>query len=251
MTRRFQDKVVLVIGGNSGIGLACVTAFAAEGAQVVLTGRNPQTLRAAADSIEPNGLAIRADITDLAQHENVTRAVVDRFGHLDVLFVSAGGGGVGAIEEVTPELWDSAFAVNLKGAYFLIQKSLPLMRPGSSIVLTSSLAARKTLPGLSVYSAAKAAVSSLARTLGAELVGRGIRVNVVTPGPIDTPLLDRTPGLSSAQAEQIRQHVASSNPMKRWGSAEEVARAVLFLASSEASFITGTDTVVDGGASAA
>lgn len=250
MNRRFENQVVLVIGGNSGIGLACVKAFAAEGARVALTGRNRQSLDDAAQAIEPNGLAIQADITDLGQHDAVTRAVADRFGRIDVLFVSAGGGGVGPIEAITPESWDQAFAVNLKGAYFMIQKALPMMRAGSSIVLTSSLAARKTLPHLSVYSAAKAGVTSLARTLGAELVERGIRVNVVTPGPIDTPLLDRTPGVSPAQAQQIRDQVAANSPMKRWGTADEAARIVLFLASHEASFITGTDTVIDGGASA-
>ena len=250
MKQRFFDKTVLVIGGNSGIGLACAKAFAREGAHVAVTGRNPETLAAAAHAIGPGSLAIRSDVTDLGSHAEVMRAVENSFGHLDVMFVNAGGGASAPFEAVTPEEWDATFAVNLKGMYFVIQKALPLLRAGSSIVLTSSLAARKTLPHLSVYSAAKAGVSSLGRTLGAELVGRGIRVNVVTPGPISTPLLERTPGISASQAQAIKDHVAGSNPMKRWGTPEEAANVVLFLASDESSFMTGTDTVIDGGADA-
>jgi NAD(P)-dependent dehydrogenase (short-subunit alcohol dehydrogenase family) len=248
MQPRFVDKVVLIIGGNSGIGLAAARAFAAEGARVVMTGRNPETLSAAATEIGSGSLSIQADITDLPRQDEVVGEVRRRYGHIDVLFVNAGGGTAGPIEAVSPQDWDVTFAVNLKGMFFTIQKALPLMGTGASIVLTSSLATSKTLPALSVYTAAKAGVASLARTLGAELVGRGIRVNVVSPGPIDTPLLGRTPGISAEQARQIREQVAQSNPMKRWGSAQEAARLVLFLASDEASFVTGTDTIIDGGA---
>jgi NAD(P)-dependent dehydrogenase (short-subunit alcohol dehydrogenase family) len=250
MKQRFLNKIVLVIGGNSGIGLASAHAFAREGARVAITGRNPETLASAAQTIGPGTLAIQSDVTDLGRHSEVIQAMGEHFGRLDVLFVNAGGGGSAPIEAVTPEEWDATFAVNLKGMYFIIQKALPLMGAGASIVLTSSLAARKTLPHLSVYSAAKAGVSSLGRTLGAELIARGIRVNVVTPGPIATPLLKRTPGVSAAQAQLIKEHVAQTNPMKRWGTPEEAARVVLFLASDEASFVTGTDTLIDGGAGA-
>jgi NAD(P)-dependent dehydrogenase (short-subunit alcohol dehydrogenase family) len=248
MRRRFTDKVVLIIGGNSGIGLAAARGFAAEGAHVVITGRNPQTLESATRTIGGGALAIRADVADLNSHTDVVEAVRARHGRLDVLFVNAGGGPAALIEAVTEADWDATFAVNLKGMFFMIQRALPLLGSGTSIVLTSSLATSKTLPALSVYTAAKAGVTSLARTLGAELVTRGIRVNVVSPGPIDTPLLDRTPGLPPELVKQMRESIAQSNPMKRWGTVEEAASLVLFLASDDASFITGMDVVVDGGA---
>jgi NAD(P)-dependent dehydrogenase (short-subunit alcohol dehydrogenase family) len=248
MNPRFVDKVALVAGGNSGIGLATAQGLAAEGARVVITGRNPETLESAAVAIGNGAHAVRADITDLSSHSEVVDAVRRRHGKIDVLFVNAGGGKSAPIEAVTEEDWDYTFAVNLKGMFFMIQAALPLMGSGGAIVLTSSLATSKTLPGLSVYSAAKSGVASLGRTLGAELIGRGIRVNVVSPGPIDTPLLGRTPGLSPQQVAQMKEHIGQSNPMKRWGSVEEAARLVLFLASDDASFITGIDVIVDGGA---
>lgn len=247
MTSRFASKVVLVIGGNSGIGLAAARAFAEEGACIVITGRDPETLAAARAAIGPESFSLRADVTDLSTHEEVVAAMRRRHGRIDVLFVNAGGGTPAPIEAVTPEGWDYTFGVNLKGMFFMIQKALPLMSAGGSILLTSSLATSKTLPMLSVYSAAKAGVASLGRTLGAELIGRGIRVNVVSPGPIDTPLLGRS-GIPSQQVEVMREQIARSNPMKRWGTPDEAARLILFLASDEASFITGTDTIIDGGA---
>lgn len=247
MSARFTDKIALIVGGNSGIGLAAAKGFADEGARVVITGRNAETLASAAAAIGHGASGVRADVTDLASHDVVLNEVRRRYGRVDVLFVNAGGGTPAPIEAVTPKDWDDTFAVNLRGMFFMIQKVLPLMGAGGSIVLTSSLATSKTLPMLSVYSAAKAGVASLGRTLGAELIGRGIRVNVVSPGPIDTPLLGRS-GIPPEQVKLMKEQIAQSNPMGRWGTSEEAARLILFLASDEASFITGTDTIVDGGA---
>lgn len=247
MSGRFAGKVVLVIGGSSGIGLASATAFAREGAHVIVTGRAPQTLASATARIAHGSLSVQADVANLASHAEVTKTVADRFGRLDVLFINAGGGTALRIEDCTEAHWNSMFDVNLKGMYFMVQKALPLMPKGSSIVLTSSLAASRALPGLSVYGAAKAGVSSLARSLGAELVGRGIRVNVLSPGPIDTGLLERGSGIPADILPAMKRQIAAQNPMQRWGMAEEVAGLVLFLASGDASFITGTDTLVDGG----
>jgi NAD(P)-dependent dehydrogenase (short-subunit alcohol dehydrogenase family) len=201
----------------------------------------------AVEEIAHGAFAIQADIANLAGHAEIVEKVAGRYGRLDVLFVNAGGGTSVKIEDCTEADWEFMFGVNLKGMYFMVQKALPLMPKGSSIVLTSSLAARRALPGLSVYGAAKAGVSSLARSLGAELVGRTIRVNVVSPGPIDTGLLERGSGIPADVLPGMKHQIAAQNPMQRWGTAEEVAGLVLFLASNEASFITGTDTLVDGG----
>jgi len=246
MRPRFADKVVLVIGGNSGIGLASAQAFAREGARVVLTGRDPATLASASEAIGSGALAIRSDITDLGSHRAVVDEVRQRYGRVDVLFANAGTGVTIAFGDATEREWDALMNTNLKGMYFMIQSVLPLMNAGSNILLTSSVMAVRGMPGLSIYSASKAAVCSLAKTLGAELVTRSIRVNVITPGPIDTPIFTRVPQPPGV-LEAYRENVANSNPMKRWGKPDEVAGAVLFLASDEASYITGANLPVDGG----
>ena len=244
--RRFEGRVVLVAGGNSGIGLAAAVAFAGEGARVIVTGRDPATLRAAQDQIGHGALALQSDIKDLHAGTALIERVRSDYGRIDVLFVNAGIGAFIPVEQVTEEAWDHMAGVNLKGPYFLIQKALPLLGTGSSIVLTSSIGHCKGLPGNSVYAAAKAGLRSLARNLGVELVARGIRVNCVSPGPIDTPLFTRS-GIPADELEDMREMMRGNVPMKRFGTSEECARAVLFLASSEASFITGVDLLVDGG----
>ena len=243
---RFTNKSVVIIGGNSGIGLASAKAFAREGARVLITGRDPQTLRSAQEEIGHDALAMRSDVKDLTAHGPLMERVRADLGRIDVLFVNAGIGGFIPFEQVTEEFWDQVTNVNTKGPYFLVQKALALMGAGASIVLTSSIGHCKGIPGNSVYAAAKAGMRSLARNLGVELVGRGIRVNCVSPGPIDSPIFNRS-GVPPEELAGMREAIRMQIPMKRFGESEECAGAVLFLASSEASFITGVDLLVDGG----
>lgn len=244
---RYTDKIVVVIGGNSGIGLASAEAFAAEGAIVVLTGRDRETVAAMAARIGPAATGIAADIADTNARASLFADIKQRFGRIDTLFVNAGVGAFVPIERVTEADWNRIVDINLKGAYFTIQAALPLMTSGGAIVLNASVGHRKGLPGNSVYGASKAGLRSLARTLGAELVDRGIRINCVSPGPIDTPIIGRTQGLEAQDVPAAREMMRNATPMKRLGRPEEVARAVLFLGSDEASFITGEDIFVDGG----
>jgi NAD(P)-dependent dehydrogenase (short-subunit alcohol dehydrogenase family) len=238
---RFKDKQIVIWGGNSGIGLAAAIEFRQEGGRVAIIGRNPATLEAAVKQVGPGTLGIRADISELDALDGVYDEVGRELGRIDVLFVNSGIGGSIPFRDMTRETWDDMMNVNLRGPAFAVQKALRLMHRGASIVLTSSIGHFKGLPGNSHYAAAKAGIRSLARSIGVELVEDGIRVNSLSPGPIDTPLLARS-GM-----ESLREPVRLMNPMKRWGEPGEAARAVLFLASDDASFITGVDLVVDGG----
>jgi NAD(P)-dependent dehydrogenase (short-subunit alcohol dehydrogenase family) len=240
---RFAGKTVVVLGGNSGIGLAAARAFQAEGAHVAITGRDEATLAqvAAASGM----LAIRSDMGSVADSRAALARVARELGDIDVLHVNAGVGGFAAVAEVTEEFWDSVHRVNLRGAFFAVQAALPHLRAGGSIVITGSIGALRALPGNVVYGAAKAGLRQVARILAAELLPRGIRVNVVSPGPIETQIFKR--GASTEQIEAVRAALGGAVPMQRMGEPEEVARAVLFLASSEASFINGVDLCVDGG----
>jgi len=240
---RFAGKTTAVLGGNSGIGLAAAKAFLDEGARVAITGRNAATLaQAAADT---GILAIRSDMASAADSKVALTRIAAELGGIDVLFVNAGVGGFAAVPEVTEEFWDGVHAVNLRGAFFAMQAALPHLRDGGSIVITGSIGAVLALPGNVAYAAAKAGLRAVARILAAELLPRRIRVNMVSPGPIETEIFKR--GATPQQIEGLRATMANAVPMKRMGEAAEVARAVLFLASSEASFITGVDLYVDGG----
>jgi NAD(P)-dependent dehydrogenase (short-subunit alcohol dehydrogenase family) len=240
---RFAGKTVVVLGGNSGIGLAAARAFQAEGARVAITGRDEATLAqvAAASGM----LAIRSDLGSVADSRAALARIARERGGIDVLHVNAGVGGFAAVAEVTEEFWDSVHRVNLRGAFFAVQAALLHLRDGGSIVITGSIGALRSLPGNVVYGAAKAGLRQVARILAAELLPRGIRVNVVSPGPIETEIFKR--GASAEQIEAVRAALGGAVPMKRMGEPEEVARAVLFLASAEASFINGVDLYVDGG----
>ena len=242
---RFKDKVVLVIGGNSGIGLAAADGFAEEGARLVITGRDAATLESAAGEI--GALAIRCDVADVATIEACMAEVRERFGRIDVLFVNAGIGAFAPVREVSVALWDEINAVNARGCFFAVQKALPLMGRGGSVVITGSIGAVMPIPGNAVYAASKAALRAVARILGVELLADGIRVNMVSPGPTETPLINRNIGMSAAEVAALRETMISNIPMRRMGEPEEIARAVVFLAADEAGFITGSTLTVNGG----
>jgi NAD(P)-dependent dehydrogenase (short-subunit alcohol dehydrogenase family) len=236
---RFEGKVALVTGGNSGIGLATAKALAAEGARVVITGRDEETLQKAAREIGNDTLAVRADVTKLAELASVMERIRERHGRVDVVFANAGVAKFFPAAAATEDAYDLVMDTNVKGVYFTIQQALPLLAPGGAIVINSSIAGVKGMPSATVYGATKAAVRSLGRSFAAELLERNVRVNVVSPGPIDTPIYTPTPGLR----ERFMQNV----PMKRSGTADEVAKTVLFLASDDASYINGAELAVDGG----
>lgn len=245
---KLEGKVAVITGGNSGIGLATAKEFKEQGAQVVITGRDQQTLNEAKQVIGGDVLAVRSDTSSLSDIDKLFAAVKAKFGHVDVLFVNAGVGKFGPIEAVTEESFDSIMDINFKGAYFTIQKALPLLNDNASIVLNASIVANIGMPNSSVYAASKAALITLARTLSAELVGRGIRVNVVSPGPVSTPILGRM-GISPEELEETAKSIQAQVPMKRFGRPEEIAKTVLFLASEDSSFLLGTEIVADGGMS--
>ena len=243
---KLNGKVAVVTGGNSGIGLATAKLFRAEGAKVAIAGRDQKTLDSAAKEIGGDTLAVRADVSKLEDIDKLYKAVKEKFGKVDVLFANAGIGKFVSIEESSEQFFDEQFAVNVKGLYFTIQKALPLLNDGASIILNSSVAGVKGLAQSSVYSATKAAIRSFARTLTAELIERGIRINVVSPGPITTPILERT-GLSKAELDEIAKNLTAMVPAKRFGEADEVGKAVVFLASQDSSYISGQELFVDGG----
>jgi len=243
--RRLEGKLALITGGSSGIGLATAQAFVAEGARVAITGRDAKSLEAAKREIGNDTLALQSDAGDLKAIDALFAAIKREFGALDILFANAGVGAGGPVETITEEDFDRIFNVNVKGVFFTVQRALPLLRKGASIILNSSIAPRTGRPGLSLYAASKAAVRTLARNLSAELASRGIRVNVVSPGPIDTPIWERARDPEIADA--LRKKVAAGIPLGRMGTADEVASAVVFLASDDSSFMLGSEITVDGG----
>ena len=243
---RLTGKVAVVTGGNSGIGLATAKRFREEGAKVVISGRDQRTLDEAVKTIGGEVVAVRADVAKLSDLDKLFKTVSEKFGRIDVLFANAGIAKFAPLAESTEALYDETFNINVKGVYFTIQKALPLLNDGASIIINSSVASESGVADTSIYSATKAAIRSFARTLTAELVGRGIRINVVSPGPIRTPIFGRN-GLSQDQIDDVARMLVSKVPMNRFGQPEEVADTVLFLASQEASYITGVDINVDGG----
>jgi NAD(P)-dependent dehydrogenase (short-subunit alcohol dehydrogenase family) len=243
---RFQDKIVLVLGGNSGMGLEAARAFSAEGGKVHFTGRNRQTIDEAKAAI-PGSTGYQSDIADPASTEAVVAKIEAADGRIDVLYINAGVGGFAPLRGITEEAWDQVHSINLRGCVFALQKCLRLMGKGGSIVVTGSIGAHGALEGNGTYAAAKAGLHMAMKVFAKELVGEGIRLNVVSPGPIETPLLYRNPGMNDEQVGALKEMMIANIPMHRMGQSADVAKAVLFLASDDASFITGANLFVDGG----
>ncbi len=243
---KLEGKIAVVTGGSAGMGFAAAKLFVAEGADVVITGRDRAALDAAVRAIGRNVEAIGSDVSKLDDIDALRDHVAARHGRLDILFANAGTARPQPLDQVSEADFDLGVGTNLKGTFFTLQKLVPLMPAGGSIVLNSSIQSAKGWPGFSIYAATKAAIRSLARTMTAELSPRGIRVNAVAPGLIDTDLI-RKVGLSEEAIAEINAQAHAQIPLHRSGSADEVARTVLFLASDDAAYVTGVELTVDGG----
>ncbi len=245
---RLNGKIVLITGGVSGIGLATARLFREQGARLAITGRDPDSLARAREEFGNDALVVRSDAGKVSEIESLVEQVRQRFGRLDVLFVNAAIAKPAPFEFVTEEQFDETVGINLKGVFFTIQKALPLFSNGGSIIVTTSIANQMGSPNFSVYSASKAALRSLVQTLGLELIAKGIRINAISPGPISTPMFDRF-GLPDEMVQGIKGEIERKSPIKRFGTPTEVARAALFLATDESSYIVGDELVIDGGMS--
>jgi NAD(P)-dependent dehydrogenase (short-subunit alcohol dehydrogenase family) len=244
--QKLAGKIAVITGGNSGIGLATARRFVEEGAHVVITGRREKELKEAAALIGRNVTTVAGDISRLEDLDRLFAVVKEKHGHIDVLFANAGWGEVAPLETASEAHFDKTFDLNAKGTFFTVQKALPLFKDGGSIILTSSVANVRGDAAFTAYAASKAAVRCFARGWTVELKDRKIRVNSMSPGPIETPALENA-GLTAEQVKQAAAQFASEVPLGRRGKAEEVAAAVTFLASDESSYITGVDLAVDGG----
>jgi len=243
---KLEGKVALITGGNSGIGLATAKQFVNEGAYVFITGRREAELAAAKKQIGKNVTAIQGDVSNLDDLDRLFAQIKNEKGKIDIVFANAGIARYASFGTVTEDFFDSIFDINVKGVLFTVQKSLSLLRDGGSIILNASIVASKGLSSNSVYSATKAAVRSFARTWTTDLKDRRIRVNAISPGPIDTPGLSELLA-SSETGEQRKKMISTTVPLGRFGRPEEIAKAVVFLASDDASYITGIELFVDGG----
>lgn len=246
--KKLSNKVALVTGGTSGIGLEAAKLFRDEGATVVVVGQDSRRLQSAALELGKGVTVLHGDLRHPADIDLIVEHVHRTFGRLDVLFANAGMGLAAPLEAVTEDQIDSQFDLNFKGAFFTIQKAMRLLAKGGSIILTTSFLNEVGVPGLSILSASKAAVRSLARSLGAELASRGIRVNAISPGPISTPFHAKL-GLTQKQLDDSAAAIKDQVPLHRFGEATEIAKAALFLASDDSAYMTGSELVVDGGAS--
>jgi len=245
---RFNTTTILVTGGSSGIGLAAARAFASEGARVVITGRDAASLEQAKALIGPETVALVNDAGSLADAKALGATLAAADLRLDAVFLNAGTAKFAAFPDVDEALWDQIFSTNTKGPYFQVQVLLPLLNPGASIVINGSINAHIGMPNSSVYAASKAALISLAKTLSAELLPRGVRVNVLSPGPVATPLYGKL-GLDAATLETTAAQIQNQIPLGRFGTPDEIASTVLHLSSPESAFIVGTEIIADGGMS--
>lgn len=243
---KLEGKTAVITGGNSGIGLATAKLFVRQGAQVAILGRDGKTLEAAARELGPKAIAFKTDVGSLEQLDAAAKEVGSKLGKVDILFANAGIAEFRPMDQIDGAFFDKTFDINVKGVYFTVQKFVPLMRDHGAILLTTSVANQKGWSGTSVYAASKAAVRSFARTLATELLPRNIRVNAISPGPIETPIYGRL-GMSPEAVRQMADGILLQTPMHRFGAADEVAKVALFLASDQSSYLTGAEINVDGG----
>ena len=246
MGNKLDGKIAVITGGNSGIGLATAKRFVSEGANVFIFGRRQNEIDAGVSEIGKNVIGIQGDVSNLADLDRLYDVVKDQKGHLDILFANAGIAQFAPLGEISEEHFDKIFRINVKGLLFTVQKALPILEDGGSIILNASIGSSKGVGGSSVYSATKAAVRSFARTWTVDLRDRKIRVNAISPGPIDTPIFSSITQ-NEEQSELFKKNIVNAVPMKRMGSPDEVAKAVSFLASDESSYVTGIELFVDGG----
>ncbi|HEX4121087.1 MAG TPA: SDR family oxidoreductase [Verrucomicrobiae bacterium] len=244
--KKLTGKIAVITGGSSGIGLATAKLFVQEGAYVFITGRRLAELDKAKAEIGKNVTAVQGDVAELSDLDNLYAAVKSEKGALDIVVANAAVGKMAVTKDVTPEHYDKTFNVNARGSFFTVQKALPLLRNGGSIVVVSSVANVKGIPSYVIYCATKAALRSFVRSWAADFKDRGIRVNTLSPGPIDTPILEGNE-MSKEQADAVRASFVQMVPLGRLGRPEEMARTILFLASDDSSFITGIDLAADGG----
>lgn len=243
---RLKGKTALITGGTTGIGLATARLFLHEGARVAITGQDAGRVAQAGEALGPQALALRADVASSADMAAVAARLKEEFGGLDIMFANAGIARTIPFAELDDASIDELIGVNFKGVLYTVRSVLPILRKPASVILTSSTLAEQGMAGMSVYSATKAAVRSLARSLSAELVGQGVRVNVVSPGPIETPIYGKL-GLPAESVQQIAEQVLGKVPLGRFGQSDEVAKAALFLASEDSSYILGENLLIDGG----
>lgn len=244
--KKLENKVAVVTGGNSGIGFATAQLFAQQGAHVTITGRNRRTLDSAVNQIGGDAIGLASNTADLAQIESLYQHVDKTYGKIDVLVINAGVYVTGPINEYTEEMFDQTSDINFKGVFFSVQKALPYLNDGASIILTGSTVSDKGLATIAAYAATKAAVRSLARSFSAELLDRNIRVNVLSPGPVDTPVFERG-GASKEEVAGTKAYMAQATPVKRMGFPEEMAQGFLYLASDDSKFMVGGELLLDGG----
>ena len=247
-SQKLAGKIALITGGSSGLGLATARRFVAEGAHVFITGRRQGELDAATKEIGSNVTALRGDVSRLDELDQLFASIKEEKGRLDVLVANAGGGAFVPLEQVTEEHFDKYFGINVKGTLFTVQKALPLMSAGGTIVITGSIVSIKGVPGFGVYAATKAALRSFARTWAVDLKGRNIRVNVISPGTVVTPGYTTELGLEGEQLRAFEEQAAAATPLGRTGTPDEIAKAILFLASDDSSYVNGAELFVDGGA---
>jgi len=244
--KKLENKVAVVTGGNSGIGLAAAKLYAQQGAKVAITGRNKTTLDAAVTEIGNNAIGFVSDVSNVASIEPAYKEVEAAFGKIDVLVVNAGVFVGAPFADFTEEMFNQLSDINFKGAFFSVQKALPYLNDGASVIITSSAVSNKAFGDASVYAATKAATTSLARGLSQALLDRKIRVNVLSPGPIETPIFGRN-GLSAEEVDGMKAYMADITPIKRLGNVEEIAEGYLYLASDDSKYMVGGDLVLDGG----
>ena len=242
---KLKNKVVVITGGNSGIGFGIAEAFKKEGAVGAIVGRNRETLDRSVAQLGDNFIAIKADVTNLADLERVFAATTEKFGKIDVVVANAGGGTIGTVATISEEDYDKTMELNLKSVYFTVQKALPFMNDGGSVILIGSNAAHRAYASFTLYGAAKAAVIYLAKGFSSDLLGRKIRANVITPGTTDTPAFDKF--IPAEQIDAVKKHFADTMPIGRIGQPTDIGKTAVFLASDDSSFLLGAELLVDGG----